>query len=325
MDTVFQTFSIIILTIITTNWNLLHFKTDNHILITGYKSPSTPNVVFTNALDTILTSCEIDACIIVIGDFNFDVLEAGNYLSCFMNKHNLYSILQCEATTNMNTQIDVVFTNSPNVSGGIYETFFSYHKPIFVASWKESIAMESNTTTNCEKGSNVKELPDTIGTHTTAKYGKWGFGTTRSVRKQRDAVTVSDSLTPQTCNKAEIADITGISSRRSTTLAPATFTYNIVDSNWQAERCAVLGLYLINEMPPQNTLYDVSLHIPPTSRVVIRGDGNCFFRSISWYMTGSEDQHSEVRQLMISHVMRNYEAIKAFSGKSEEDFSGMDS
>ena len=58
----------------------------------------------------------------------------------------------------------------------------------------------------------------------------------------------------------------------------------------------------------------------PTSRVVIRGDGNCFFRSISWYMTGSEDQHSEVRQLMINHVMRNYEAIKAFSGKSDADF-----
>ena len=45
-----------------------------------------------------------------------------------------------------------------------------------------------------------------------------------------------------------------------------------------------------------------------------------FFRSISWYMTGSEDQHSEVRQLMINHVMRNYEAIKAFSGKNEEYF-----
>ena len=73
-------------------------------------------------------------------------------------------------------------------------------------------------------------------------------------------------------------------------------------------------------MPPQNTVYDVSLHILPTSRVVINGDGNCFFRSVSWYMTGSEDQHSEVRQLMINHVMRNYEAIKAFSGKSEEDF-----
>ena len=183
---------------------LLYFKTDNHILITGYKSPSTPNVVFTNALDTILTSCEIDACIIVIGDFNFDVLKPGNYLSCFMNKHNLYSILPCEATTNVNTQIDVIFTNSPNVSGA-YETFFSYHKPIFVASWRESIAMESNTTTNCEKGSKVKELPDTIVTRTTAKYGKWGFETTRSVRKQRDAVTVSDSQTPQTCNKEEIA------------------------------------------------------------------------------------------------------------------------
>ena len=103
---------------------LLYFKTDTQIIITGYKSPSTPNVVFTNALDKILTSCEIDACIIVIGDFNFDVLKPVNYLSCFMNNHNLYSILPCKTTTNMNTQIDVIFTKSPNVTGGIYETFF---------------------------------------------------------------------------------------------------------------------------------------------------------------------------------------------------------
>ena len=118
--------------------------------------------------------------------------------------------------------------------------------------------MGSNITTHFEKGAKVKESADTIVTPTSADYAKGCFGKIRHVREKRDDVTVSESQTPQTCNKTENTDITNISCRRSTTLAPATFTYNIVDGNWQAERCAVLGLDLINEMPPQNTVYDVS-------------------------------------------------------------------
>ena len=127
----------------------------------------------------------------------------------------------------MNTQIDVIFTKSYNVSSGIYETFFSYHKPIFVVNWKESIAMGSNMTTNVEKGAKVKECADTIVTRASTEYAKGCFGKIRKVRKLRNAVTVSESQTPQTCNKTDNADITTISCRRSSTLAPATFTYNL--------------------------------------------------------------------------------------------------
>ncbi|XP_026481429.1 uncharacterized protein LOC113388245 [Ctenocephalides felis] len=34
-------------------------------------------------------------------------------------------------TTNSNTQIDIIFSNYDNIQGGVYETYFSYHKPIY--------------------------------------------------------------------------------------------------------------------------------------------------------------------------------------------------
>ena len=48
-----------------------------------------------------------------------------------------------------------------------------------------------------------------------------------------------------------------------------------------------------------------SLHIPltvPASVRSIKGDGNCFFRSISYIITGCEEQHEFVRRTILIHM-----------------------
>ena len=47
------------------------------------------------------------------------------------------------------------------------------------------------------------------------------------------------------------------------------------------------------------------LHIPltvPASVRSIKGDGNCFFRSISYVITGCEEQHESVRRAILIHM-----------------------
>ena len=47
------------------------------------------------------------------------------------------------------------------------------------------------------------------------------------------------------------------------------------------------------------------LHIPltvPASVRYIKGDGNCFFRSISYVITGYEEQHEFVRSTILIHM-----------------------
>ncbi|XP_062602076.1 uncharacterized protein LOC134263711 [Saccostrea cucullata] len=50
----------------------------------------------------------------------------------------------------------------------------------------------------------------------------------------------------------------------------------------------------------------------PRSEKNILGDGNCFFRAVSFSLTNSEDFHSAMRNAVCEHMMRNRELFKPF-------------
>ncbi|XP_048834537.1 uncharacterized protein LOC125709770 [Brienomyrus brachyistius] len=43
----------------------------------------------------------------------------------------------------------------------------------------------------------------------------------------------------------------------------------------------------------------------PCRTVPITGDGNCFFRSLAFAITGSEKEHRKIRRAIVSHILRN--------------------
>ena len=66
----------------------------------------------------------------------------------------------------------------------------------------------------------------------------------------------------------------------------SSFIFHCVDELWQHESC---GLLKINF-----TCCNKQTH-------PIGGDGNCMFRSVSYVMTGSQEQHLEVRAKTLEH------------------------
>lgn len=82
---------------------------------------------------TEILQIENPSRIIIIGDFNFNVINnTENFLSSFMGEYGLKNKLNIsEPTTNFNTQIDIIFSNIKNLKTGVYESYFSYHKPVF--------------------------------------------------------------------------------------------------------------------------------------------------------------------------------------------------
>lgn len=42
--------------------------------------------------------------------------------------------------------------------------------------------------------------------------------------------------------------------------------------------------------------------LPPSRLQRIIGDGNCFFRAVSYWVTGSQDQHIQLRDLVLRHL-----------------------
>ncbi|XP_071581581.1 uncharacterized protein [Temnothorax nylanderi] len=103
-------------------------------VITGYKSPSVTNTAFTYELSNILRK-SLGNEKIVIGDFNYDSYNDGGFLEKHLEKLNFKRALSTHvSTTNFNTQSDVIFISDRifNYTAGVYETFFSDHKPIFI-------------------------------------------------------------------------------------------------------------------------------------------------------------------------------------------------
>ena len=79
------------------------------------------------------------------------------------------------------------------------------------------------------------------------------------------------------------------------------FKYNPVDVEWQLRVCRLLGLGFCGP----NRITPGSPYAPlanPVGFKNIRGDGNCMFRSLSFIITGSEDQHMHVRRAIICHM-----------------------
>ena len=79
------------------------------------------------------------------------------------------------------------------------------------------------------------------------------------------------------------------------------FKYNPVDVEWQVRVCRLLGLGFCGP----NRITPGSPNAPlanPVGFKNIRGDGNCMFRSLSFIITGSEDQHMHVRRAIIRHM-----------------------
>ena len=75
--------------------------------------------------------------------------------------------------------------------------------------------------------------------------------------------------------------------------------YQPICSEWQKERCALLGLTFIRVNHPhltQPSMIVVSHWPLATARIA--ADGNCFFQSVSLAVTGSQEFHEELRLLI---------------------------
>ncbi len=87
------------------------------------------------------------------------------------------------------------------------------------------------------------------------------------------------------------------------------FTFRPVESNWQKEKCAALNVCLdhVNRYDFVNKELNA-----PCKFTAVQGDGNCFFRSIAYVLTGTEENHGFMRALIVSHMRLIKDKIEAF-------------
>ncbi|VDI78599.1 Hypothetical predicted protein [Mytilus galloprovincialis] len=78
------------------------------------------------------------------------------------------------------------------------------------------------------------------------------------------------------------------------------FTFHPIDMKWQAVQTIKfkLPVLFVHHFYSSESLIQVPTNIHP-----IIGDGNCFFRAVSFIMTGSEDYHEAVRKHLTAYMM----------------------
>ncbi len=80
--------------------------------------------------------------------------------------------------------------------------------------------------------------------------------------------------------------------------------FDPVDSAWQIERTSIFN-FNVDRPLPITIPTRVSVTHPPLQTITIAGDGNCFFRCISWLLTGNQNYHSFLRFLVVKYIQEN--------------------
>ena len=112
-------------------------KHDSSIKVMAvYKHPAVPVQCLLNSLySAVRKNYEGDSQLIIMGDFNIDIYgSTSDYeqLERFMSDIGLTQHIS-EMTTDMRTAIDHIYSNLENVICGVAETYFSYHKSVWIA------------------------------------------------------------------------------------------------------------------------------------------------------------------------------------------------
>ena len=109
---------------------------DNSIKVMAvYKPPAVPLQCLLNSLYSAVRNHCGDGQLIIMGDFNVDIYGSSSdykQLKQFMSDMGLNQHIE-EMTTDMRTAIDHIYSNVETIMCGVSETYYSFHKSIWVA------------------------------------------------------------------------------------------------------------------------------------------------------------------------------------------------
>lgn len=88
--------------------------------------------------------------------------------------------------------------------------------------------------------------------------------------------------------------------------------FNPVDKLWQNQRAGAMG-YTVEAEIPTCASSKVSILEPPGDKIRIKGDGNCYFRTISHVLTGNERSHGQIRKHVCDYTKAHNKTISKFS------------
>ena len=97
---------------------------------------------------------------------------------------------------------------------------------------------------------------------------------------------------------------------------PKTILFDPVDGEWQEKICNKFSL-TASELHTKSASKEVGISAMPKLTIRIRGDGNCFFRSISYIVTGTQKYHKRIRDLVVQYLENNARVFKKIHDRED--------
>lgn len=70
--------------------------------------------------------------------------------------------------------------------------------------------------------------------------------------------------------------------------------------------------YHLSLLEQEGVVRSVERTVPPGNTTTIKGDGNCFFRAVSWCLSGTQQHHFELRQRTVQYLRENEAHMKKY-------------
>ena len=262
----------------------------NILLIICYRSPQQKKEEFLINLTCLLNTIESGKRILIIGDINENsLINHSRTIDKKLHELGFINIFENLITTNDQSSLDCMYTNflsKKHYCREVSGSFYSYHEPIYISldlnapivsviNDIESIAYVDSIVT----GKNAAPSVPLAMSHKKFIKRKEHLEEFDSCKKRKVdlSLMIPQSNYHNESNQTNV-DIYSISSNSD--VVKLNQKNNAVNLS---EQLSTIGLYIIK----------------------ILGDGNCFFRAVSFHLYRDDHNHSQLRTNAVNHIFRN--------------------
>ena len=91
---------------------------------------------------------------------------------------------------------------------------------------------------------------------------------------------------------------------------PNTISYLPACDEWPKRLCQLLGMIFVRKnITHILQAIEFGIFHQPVATVTIQRDGNCFFRALAFVITGSQDEHQELRAITTTYATQCWNFI----------------
>ena len=251
------------------------------IIISCYRTPQQSKTEFIANLETLLRSISSTKRVLLLGDFNENSFQThSKTIERTMHELGFINLCRNSSTTKERTSLDCVYTNfslEADQSVAVTQTFYSFHEAIVVSIDRNDKTFNRIDPIEIDRPSSSPLAISHISKEITLRRN--GNKAPRDVNKGK--INCSSCLTTPG---------NGLSQR---------------ELDFLANRKTIVFNHSVSTEKRRVTNMSEQLAADGLRKINVIGDGNCFFRALSYQLVGHQNNHMRLRNVGVERLLEH--------------------